>query len=149
MGKVIISKQPQYSKEYENFVEVIKGKRIQVQVVQVGDRIVLDKYTYLDILYPDFQISEKDLNNNSIVAKLNYNNFSMLFTGDIEEPAEKHLVGAGLAPLGRNHAPLQSTIMKIPHHRIEILFNRRFFRCCKTKNSTDRSGRKQYIWTSK
>ena len=38
------------------------------------------------------QIQENILNNNSIVAKLNYRGFSMLFTGDIEEMAEKQIL---------------------------------------------------------
>lgn len=109
--KVIISKQTETSFEYENIIEIIKKKNISVQIVQKGDRIVLDKYTYLDILYPDFQIAEKDLNNNSIVAKLNYCNFSMLFTGDIEKEAEQHLI-----KIYKETDMLNSIILKIPHH---------------------------------
>ena len=105
--KVIISKQTELTFEYENIMEIIKRKKIPVQLVQSGDRIILDKYTYIDILYPDFQIKEKDLNNNAIVAKLVYGDFSMLFTGDIEAAAEKYLVG---------NAALQSVILKIAHH---------------------------------
>ena len=112
VGVVIFSKQTEISKEYENILEIIKRKNIPIKVVEKGDRIILDKYTYLDILYPDFKISEKDLNNNSIVAKLSYGKFSMLFTGDVEKEAEKYLVGLDF------HARqnLQSTILKIPHH---------------------------------
>jgi len=78
--KVVFSKQFEMTSEHENIIEIIKRKNIKVQIVQSGDRIVIDKYTYLDILYPDFQIPEKDLNNNSIVARFVYGNFSMLFT---------------------------------------------------------------------
>ena len=77
---VIFSKQTEITQEYENIIKIIKQKNIKIQIVQAGDKIVLDKYTYLDILYPDFKLIEKDLNNNSIVTKLNYYNFSMLFT---------------------------------------------------------------------
>ena len=38
------------------------------------------------------QLKLVEINNNSLVCKLNYNKFSMLFTGDIEEIAEKEIV---------------------------------------------------------
>lgn len=56
-------------------------------------RINIEKNLYFDVLWPDSQkmISDNAINNNSLVCKLNYNKFSMLFTGDIEEIAEKRL----------------------------------------------------------
>jgi len=48
---------------------------------------------YFDILWPlKEQIKENVLNNNSIVCKLVYKNFSMLFTGDVEDVAEKQII---------------------------------------------------------
>ena len=141
--KVIISKQSEMSEEYKNIIEIIKRKNIQVQIVQAGDKIILDKYTYLDILYPDFKIPEKDLNNNSIVCKLNYGMFSMLFTGDIEKEAEKYIVGAGLVsaqienaniPKGQTQGlPLQATILKIPHHGSRTSSTEEFLNAVKPK----------------
>jgi len=57
------------------------------------------------------QIQENILNNNSIVAKLSYNDFSILFTGDIEEIAEKHI----LEEYSKTSI-LNSTILKVGHH---------------------------------
>jgi len=57
-------------------------------------------------------ISENILNNNSIVCKLNYKNFSCLFTGDIEEIAEKQI----LQVHKNNLNILNSTLLKVPHH---------------------------------
>ena len=37
-------------------------------------------------------ISENAINNNSLVCKLKFKKFSMLFTGDIEEIAEKAIL---------------------------------------------------------
>ena len=37
-------------------------------------------------------ISDNSINNNSLVCKLNYKNYSMLFTGDIEAIAEKAIL---------------------------------------------------------
>ena len=57
-------------------------------------------------------ISENPLNNNSIVGKLIYKNFSILFTGDIEEIAEKAI----LDKYENNSHILKSTILKVAHH---------------------------------
>lgn len=50
-----------------------------------------------------------DLNADSIVGKLIYGDFSMLFTGDSEAETEKDL----LKTYGTD---LKSTILKVPHH---------------------------------
>ncbi len=55
-------------------------------------------------------INENILNNNSIVCKVNYNKFSILFTGDIEEIAEKKILEKYKGNL------LSSTILKVAHH---------------------------------
>ena len=66
----------------------------------------------IQILWPEQkQIQENILNNNSIVCKLVYKNFSMLFTGDIEEVAEKQIIANY-----KNSKILDSTILKVAHH---------------------------------
>ena len=52
------------------------------------------------------------LNNNSLVCKLEYKNFSIMLTGDIEEIAEKAI----LAKYKRNVKILKSNILKVAHH---------------------------------
>ena len=56
-------------------------------------------------------ISENAINNNSLVCKLKYKTFSILFTGDIEEIAEKAILEKY-----KNTNELKSTILKVPHH---------------------------------
>ena len=56
-------------------------------------------------------ISENVINNNSLVCKLNYKKFSMLFTGDIEEIAEKSILEK------YRKKALNATILKVAHHR--------------------------------
>lgn len=102
--------------EYENctnFLELAKSKNINIIVVKSGDKVKIDKYTYFDILWPDTQnmISDNGINNNSIMAKLVYNDFSMLFTGDIEEIAEKEIIKKY-----KNTNVLNSNILKVAHH---------------------------------
>jgi len=109
---IIISKQGEYSVNYEKLLEIVEKKNINVIEVKRGDRIYFDKYTYIDILWPnEKQIEENILNNNSIVMKLNYGNFKMLFTGDIEAGAE-----AEIENLYKNTNYLEADVLKVAHH---------------------------------
>ena len=77
-----------------------------------GNELNIEKDLKIQILWPkEEQISENILNNNSIVAKLSYKNLSMLFTGDIEEIAEKQILREY-----KNSNILNSTILKVGHH---------------------------------
>ena len=111
---VIISRQGEISENYKKFLEIVKQKNINVLVVKAGDRIKIDEEVYFDILFPaEEQIQENILNNNSIVAKLGYKRFSMLFTGDIEQIAEKEILKKY-----RDYSNiLNSTVLKVGHHR--------------------------------
>ena len=76
-------------------------------------KIFIEKNLYIYILWPDSDnfVSENALNNNSIVCKVVYNNFSMLFTGDIEKIAEEQII-----KLYENSNALKSTVLKVAHH---------------------------------
>lgn len=110
--KVIICKQGKDSENYKMFKKIVKGKNIKVIVVKSGDELVIEEKIKIQILWPKLeQIEENILNNNSIVAKLVYKNFSMLFTGDIEEIAEKQILEEY-----KSSDILKSTILKVAHH---------------------------------
>lgn len=66
----------------------------------------------IKVLWPEEkQIQENILNNNSIVCKLVYKDFSILFTGDIEEVAEKQIIANY-----KNSIILDSNVLKVAHH---------------------------------
>ena len=110
--KVIISKQGETSENYEKFLEIAKQNNIKILMVKSGDKIKIEKDIYFDILFPEEkQIQENMLNNNSVVAKLVYKKFSLLFTGDIEEIAEKRILEKY-----KNSDILKSTVLKVAHH---------------------------------
>ena len=111
---VVISKQGEISQNYERFVKIVKEKHIKILVVGQGDRLTIEKGLYFDILWPSKTnlISENILNNNSIVCKLHYKSFSMLFTGDIEETAEKEI----LKQYKNDIQVLNSFLLKVAHH---------------------------------
>ena len=109
--KIIINKQIENSENYNNFLKIIKEKQIIVKKIKKGDRVFIQKDLYIDIIWPsNNQILENPLNNNSIVCKLNYYNFSMLFTGDIEKIAEDKILEQINSDL------LKSDVLKVAHH---------------------------------
>lgn len=113
--RVIIGKQFEISENYKEFVEIVKRKKIKVQIVEEGTRINIDKSLYFDVLWPNGsqEIQKNSINNNALVCKLNYGKFSMLFTGDIEEEAEKILVSKY-----KDTNILKSTILKVRTSRV-------------------------------
>lgn len=110
----IISAQGKESDNYKCFIEIAKRKKIKIICVKAGDMISVDKYTNIQILWPEkTMVKENILNNNSIVCKVNYNKKSILFTGDIEEIAEKRII----EKYGNNAAStLKSDVLKVAHH---------------------------------
>lgn len=109
--------------------EIAAEKNIPWTVLQAGDEIKIDEKVKVEILHPTNQFRVKSLefrgkpknsipntqnlrgydNNLSIVIKITYEKFSVLFTGDIEKEAEKFLIE-------KHGASLKSTIVKAPHH---------------------------------
>ena len=109
---VLISKQGKESENYKHFLEISKRKKIKVIYLEAGDRINIEKNMFFEILFPTRNlISENILNNNSIVARLVYKNIKILFTGDIEEIAEKELI-----KLYSKTNKLRADILKVAHH---------------------------------
>lgn len=110
---VIISKQVENSENFEEFLRIAKDKKLKVRLVEAGKRLNIEEDLYFDILFPDSNdlISDNALNNNSIVCKLVYKSFSMLFTGDIEAVAEKKI-----AQMYKDTNILHSTVLKVAHH---------------------------------
>ena len=132
---VIISKQAEDSENFQKFKQIVNKRKIPVIIVEskafanskkqnnnsiknvdiiCKEKIQIEKNIYFDFLWPDNQnlLNENALNNNSIVAKLHYNNFSCFFTGDIEEIAEKQI----LQEYKDNLYVLSSTVLKTAHH---------------------------------
>ena len=111
---IIIGTQFQNSENYEKFKKIIKKKKIKVNIVESEKRIKIEEKINIDILWPDSKnkINQNILNNNSLVFKFSYNKFSVLFTGDIEEIAEKEI----LKSYKNNPKKLNSTVIKIAHH---------------------------------
>lgn len=125
--KVFIASQGEDSLNYRKFVEIVNKRNIKVQKIKIGERIKLENDLYINVLWPadDKLITQNTLNNNSIVMKLEYKDFSCLFTGDIEKIAEQEL----LKTLDKNE--LKSTILKVAHHGSKTSTTQQFLEAVK------------------
>lgn len=123
---ILISKQVYYCDEYKNIAQIINAKKIKVTFVKQCDSLNIEKGVKLEVLYPSRELEYDDLNNNSIVAKLNYNKFSILFTGDIEK-SEENLLSK------YKDGELRSDILKIAHHGSKTSSSQAFLEAVKPK----------------
>lgn len=95
--------------DYVYLMSLIKEKNINLITAQYGKIISLDKDINLKILYPISQkVEEKDINNTSVVIKLEFKNFDAIFTGD--------LTCAGEAEILKYETNLEAEILKVGHH---------------------------------
>lgn len=101
---------------YEKLLaEVQQNKTSYVKAVR-GQTIELDSGVKFDVLNPGAKLlTDKEVgegrsvqNANSVVLRLSYGNFAMLFTGDAEFETEAQMMEAGL--------PLNAQVLKIGHH---------------------------------
>ena len=129
VGNIFISEQIETSENYEIFKEITSMKNINVQILKQGNRLDIEKDIYIDIIWPqEEQIEENPLNNNSLVMKMYYKDFSILFTGDIEKIAEEKLIKSL-----KNTEILESTVLKVPHHGSKTSTTKEFLECINPK----------------
>ena len=117
VGEVYDNGMPSKSKVYLNYMKKLKQKNIPRHALTAGDVLDLGGGVSFKVLSPPKEVVEKgskstdnhDPNNESVVGKLIFGNFSMMFTGDAEQQAEKVMVD--------NFAgDLRSTLLKAGHH---------------------------------
>ena len=122
---VIISKQSETSENFKQIMKIIRKKRINLIVVQKGTKIKIDNFTTVDILSPQSENIADNMNDNSIVAKFEAYNFSILFTGDASEKIEKELI--------KEKINLKSDILKVSHHGSKTGTSEEFLKSVKPK----------------
>jgi len=94
------------SRAFESAILQNKIKRI---FAKRGMAIMLDDDVFLNILFPDRDVSEVESNTASIVAQLVYKNTEFMFTGDSPKTIEEYLVFL-------DGEKLRSDVLKVGHH---------------------------------
>ncbi|MBP2633554.1 MAG: beta-lactamase domain protein [Firmicutes bacterium] len=108
---------------YRTYMKLITSKKIPYKQLLECENLDFGSGVSFKVLSPtaDEIKAGGDLNSNSIVGKLVYNKFSMLFTGDCEADRERLI----LAKYGNE---LKSTILKSPHHGSKTSSNRDYLK---------------------
>ena len=100
---------------YTYLEKEIKDKNIPEILARRGQIVDLGGGAYLEILFPDRDVTNLASNDGSIVMRLVYGDTSVALQGDSTERIEHYL--AGLDPSTELRASgLQSTILKAGHH---------------------------------
>ncbi len=109
--KVLYTEVASSSADFREWRDLISQKGIAM-VKPAAGQVYKFGEADLEILYPFEDISQKefkDLNDTSIVTRLEYQDTSFLFTGDAPETVERQL-------LRQKPAELKSDVLKVGHH---------------------------------
>jgi competence protein ComEC len=116
VSAVLDSKVPNATKNYEDFLAAIDKTGAKYIAAAPGQSFDLGGNATLAVLAPIQPFFTKDQlrsganepNANSVVVRLDYKNFSMLFTGDAEAETEARMIA--------NNANLKAKVLKVGHH---------------------------------
>jgi len=92
---------------FYNLIKSLKRNDLKILPITSPMIVNLDEYTSLSFISPN-KNDYKNLNNYSLVAKLQYKNFSFLFTGDAEKEIENEIMSSGY--------DIRCHILKLGHH---------------------------------
>ncbi|UCH50395.1 MAG: MBL fold metallo-hydrolase, partial [Chloroflexota bacterium] len=96
---------------YQHWLNLVNDKEIGHETGHAGQEINLGSEIEIEVLHPPsplLQDTSDDIDNNGMVLRLSWNKVSFLFTADIGQEAEWHLIA--------QRANLQATILKVAHH---------------------------------
>jgi|GEM_PF-221140 len=104
--KVMMPNAEHTSKTYEDVLLAIQEKGLKISLPVPGSEFKLGDGT-VKVLAPNGE-DNRNLNNASIVLKLQYGDSSFLFTGDAEKESEEEMIAKGF--------DLKADVLKIGHH---------------------------------
>lgn len=105
------------TKTYTDVLGVIKDKNIPLKIVSHGESYALGGGASLTILGPVDEYD--DLNDCSVVSRLDFGDTSFLFNGDMESKAEKALIKSG--------ANIKADVMTMGHHGSKTSSSEEYF----------------------
>lgn len=93
------------TKTFEDMLDALERRNLKYIVPKVNDKLSLNN-SNIDVIYVGSD--ESDINDSSIVLKLNYFSNSFLFTGDLGSNKEKEILNSG--------ANIKADVLKVGHH---------------------------------
>ena len=118
------------SKLYLNYMTLIKEKNVKHSTLKAGDSVNFGGNVKFEVLFPNKELVDEvnggkkktDPNNESIVGRLHYKNFTMMFTGDAELEVESAIWQ------DNKEKALKSSILKAGHHGSKTSSSENFVR---------------------
>lgn len=108
IGEIYMPRVEAESKTFERMLDAIDEKGLLIHTGEAGKVIFSEDSIKARILSPPKGKLYEDKNNNSLVIKLEYQDRSFLFTGDIEEDAERDILSA--------KEYISADVLKVAHH---------------------------------
>lgn len=116
IGTVYDNGMPSTSKLFLGYVKKLKEKKIERKGLVAGDRVDLGGGAVFEVLAPSAQLVKEgnvkgykhDPNNESVVGRIVFGDFTMMLTGDAEKKEEHDILAAG--------SNVRSKILKSGHH---------------------------------
>ncbi|MGI5921463.1 MAG: DNA internalization-related competence protein ComEC/Rec2 [Syntrophomonadaceae bacterium] len=106
--------------EYQRLNHLAEKQSITRVPLHQGQSLQIEKDFNLTVLQPGEAIyKDNSFNNQSLVLKISYRQFSVLLTGDIEEEAIKNLIAEDVLTT--------ATVVKVPHHGSKTSVNAEFY----------------------
>jgi len=93
---------------YDALLQAAKESGVALHVARAGEVVEIGDGVRLEVVHPGPHFSAEDRNNSSVSLRVVYGDFSLLLTGDAEEPAEQAMLAQGM--------PLQALVFKAGHH---------------------------------
>ena len=93
------------TKTFEDMLDALERKNLKYIVPKVNDKLSLNN-SNIDVIYVGSDVN--NINDSSIVLKLNYFSNSFLFTGDLGSNKEKEILNSG--------ANIKADVLKVGHH---------------------------------
>jgi beta-lactamase superfamily II metal-dependent hydrolase len=140
VGRVLYSGVPNPTRNYEDFLKAVERKGIELVRAAPDQTFELGGGAVLRVLGPTEPFFKKDdlrsggnePNANSVVARLDYGEFSMLLTGDAEMQTEERLMRQG--------ANVKADVLKVGHHGSKYATSEDFLRAGEFKTAIISAG---------
>jgi competence protein ComEC len=97
---------------FEDWQRLLAEKRIPTTIVYQGDKMIFPDKTVVSVLWPRKDAYRSDLNSNSIVVEVSFDNFDALLTGDADQNSQ---------PYTSDSRPVE--VFKVPHHGSKTALN--------------------------
>lgn len=120
VGGILLPRIKTETDALDRLVDRAEERDVPVSAITAPFQVELSPECELDILHPLRSVEADDLNNASLVSRLDCSGLSFLFTGDIEKEAEERMLSRDI--------DLESDVLKVSHHGSDSSSGREFLR---------------------